>query len=122
MSRPSIRFTEYEAPDGYLPYPATKLVVSQYLERNGETGLWAWIAVGAFYDADENCVWSSEWCAGQLGHPDNSDGDSETGDVEQIESSESESSGEDGYQSDQEQDAHPLPRKIPFQYHHACES
>ncbi|KAI9901936.1 hypothetical protein N3K66_003753 [Trichothecium roseum] len=64
--RPPVRVNELVAE---LPYPATRLVISQYHERDEETGLWAWIAVGNYYDGEGNCVWSRELFAGQLRQP-----------------------------------------------------
>lgn len=53
--------------EGFLPYPATKLVISQYLKAySGRPAYWAWIIVGAFYDKDDNCLWSTEVFAAHL--------------------------------------------------------
>ena len=64
--RPPVQVRELVA---QLPYPATRLVISQYHERDEETGLWAWIAVGNYYDGEGNCLWSRELFPGQLRQP-----------------------------------------------------
>lgn len=50
----------------FLPPPATKLVVTQYLEADPEVPYWAWIIVGAFYDRADNIIWSSRIFVGHL--------------------------------------------------------
>lgn len=50
-----------------LPYPATKLVITQYLKTSADPLFWAIIIVGAFYDADDRILWSSRLFAGHLG-------------------------------------------------------
>ena len=46
--------------DNFLPYPATKLIITQYLKAVPSQPWWAWIVVGAFLDVDDNIIWSTE--------------------------------------------------------------
>ncbi|KAG6001068.1 hypothetical protein E4U21_004711 [Claviceps maximensis] len=43
----------------FFPRPATKLVVTQYLECE-DISRWAWIIVGTFFDSRDRPVWSTE--------------------------------------------------------------
>ncbi|CRK48217.1 hypothetical protein BN1723_007902, partial [Verticillium longisporum] len=43
-----------------LPYPATKLIIGQYLYLSTRPRFWAWLIVGTFYDKDNHKVWSTE--------------------------------------------------------------
>lgn len=59
--RPAVSTRTIEVDQGFLPYPATKLVITQHLEVGHEDPhLWAWIIVGAFYDSNDTVIWSSE--------------------------------------------------------------
>jgi hypothetical protein len=52
---------------GFFPYPATKLVVTQFFHLNrGDPAFWAWIIVGVFYDRDGNPIWSTKVRARQV--------------------------------------------------------
>ncbi|CAH0037902.1 unnamed protein product [Clonostachys solani] len=69
------------AVDGdFLPYPATKLVVTQYLEASSDPPFWALIVVGAFFDQYGNTLWSTELFVAhldiQLESDDSSEGES----------------------------------------------
>lgn len=59
--------TGYDVDESFLPYPATKLIVTQYIKLYaGRPPHWAWIIVGAFYDDDDVCLWSKEVFAAHL--------------------------------------------------------
>ncbi|KAM0194179.1 hypothetical protein ACHAPQ_005863 [Fusarium lateritium] len=63
-----------------LPAPATKLIITQHLKASRDSPYWAWIIVAAFYDCDNNVLWSTEVFAGRL--EVDSDSDSEAVDSE----------------------------------------
>lgn len=71
--------------DVSLPAPATKLIITQHLEASRDSPYWAWIIVGAFYDSDNNIVWSAEIFAGHLDV--DVDSDEESGDGESVSAS-----------------------------------
>lgn len=58
--------TTRQVDEGFLPYQATRLVITQYLEAISDPPIWAWIIVGAFYDRNGECLWSTEVFAGHL--------------------------------------------------------
>ncbi|KAF7561177.1 hypothetical protein G7046_g2990 [Stylonectria norvegica] len=58
--------TTIEVESGVLPAPATKLVITQHLKVSRDPPFWAWIIVGAFYDQQDNIIWSTEVFAGHL--------------------------------------------------------
>lgn len=63
--RPQIKRIDVD--ESFLPYPATKLVITQYLKAySGRPAYWAWIIVGAFYDKHDTCLWSTEVFAAHL--------------------------------------------------------
>ncbi|VUC24442.1 unnamed protein product [Clonostachys rosea] len=70
-----------EVDGDFLPYPATKLVVTQYLEASSDPPFWALIVVGAFFDQHGNTLWSTELFVAhldiQLESDDSSEGESE---------------------------------------------
>ncbi|RMJ18889.1 hypothetical protein CDV36_001499 [Fusarium kuroshium] len=68
-----------------LPAPATKLIITQHLQASRDSPYWAWIIVGAFYDCDNNVVWSTEIFAGHLDVE--VDSDEESGDGESVSAS-----------------------------------
>lgn len=68
--------------DVNLPAPATKLIITQHLQASRDSPYWAWIIVGAFYDSDNNIVWSTEIFAGHLDVE--VDSDEESGDGESV--------------------------------------
>ncbi|KAM0210658.1 hypothetical protein ACHAPA_005141 [Fusarium lateritium] len=59
-----------------LPAPATKLIITQHLKASRDSPYWAWIIVGAFYDCDNNVLWSTEVFAGRLEVDSDSDDES----------------------------------------------
>ncbi|KIL89985.1 hypothetical protein FAVG1_06722 [Fusarium avenaceum] len=63
-----------------LPAPATKLIITQHLKASRDSPYWAWIIVGAFYDCNNNVLWSTEVFTGRL--EVDSDSDEETVDSE----------------------------------------
>ncbi|KAJ4215497.1 hypothetical protein NW759_009918 [Fusarium solani] len=71
--------------DVNLPAPATKLIITQHLQASRDSPYWAWIIVGAFYDSDNNIVWSTEIFAGHLDVE--VDSDEESGDGESVSAS-----------------------------------
>ncbi|PFH63257.1 hypothetical protein XA68_15891 [Ophiocordyceps unilateralis] len=83
----------------FLPYPATKLVVTQYLESNQDPPFWAWIAVGAFLDREDRIIWSTELFVAILDAEFESDDDTEEEFDEgwSISDSSSEEEQEDAY-------------------------
>lgn len=52
--------------EGYLPAPATKLIITQHLKFSQDPPFWAWIIVGAFYDHEDTVLWSTQVFAGHL--------------------------------------------------------
>lgn len=75
--RPTCRTIEVEA--GVLPPPATRLVVTQHLRASQDPPFWAWIIVGAFFDEEDNIIWSTEVFAGHLDIQVESDDESDSG-------------------------------------------
>ncbi|KAI8668742.1 hypothetical protein NCS57_00686500 [Fusarium keratoplasticum] len=71
--------------DVNLPAPATKLIITQHLQASRDSPYWAWIIVGAFYDSENNIVWSTEIFAGHLDVE--VDSDEESGDGESVSTS-----------------------------------
>ncbi|KAF5249617.1 hypothetical protein FANTH_5124 [Fusarium anthophilum] len=65
-----------------LPYPASKLIITQRLEASRESPFWAWIIVGAFYDRQDNVLWSTEIFAGRLDI--DSDSEDESSETESV--------------------------------------
>lgn len=63
---PQARCRTIEVDGDFLPSPATKLVVTQYLEASQEPPFWAWIVVGAFLDCHDQVIWSTELFAAHL--------------------------------------------------------
>ncbi|RDA88613.1 hypothetical protein CP532_5885 [Ophiocordyceps camponoti-leonardi (nom. inval.)] len=57
---PDTQFRTIDVAAGFLPYPATKLIVTQYLESRQDPPCWAWISVGAFLDHEDRIIWSTE--------------------------------------------------------------
>jgi hypothetical protein len=49
-----------EVDEAFLPYPATQLIITQYLKADPSRPFWAWIIVGAFLDEHGNTIWSTE--------------------------------------------------------------
>lgn len=65
---PDVRVRTTTTETDNLPAPATKLVVTQYLKVSQDAEFWAWIIVGAFYDASDTIIWSTElFLAANLG-------------------------------------------------------
>ena len=62
----------------FLPLPAKKLVVTQHIHSVISPPRWAWIVVGAFYDEDDNIIWSTEVFVGHLDVELESDSESES--------------------------------------------
>lgn len=65
-TRPRVRHRTIEVEAGYLPSPAVRLVITQCLAVCRDPPFWAWLIVGAFYDDEDNIVWSTEVFAGHL--------------------------------------------------------
>lgn len=61
-----LRCRTIEVDNGFLPAPATKLIITQHLKTAQDDPFWAWIIVAAFYDSDNNVVWSTELFIGQF--------------------------------------------------------
>lgn len=70
-----------EVDGDFLPHPATKLVITQYLEASSDPPFWALIVVGAFFDQYDNTIWSTELFVAhldiQLESDDSSEGEGE---------------------------------------------
>ncbi|KAK7432298.1 hypothetical protein QQZ08_001244 [Neonectria magnoliae] len=77
-SPPVCRTIEVEA--GAFPPPATKLVITQHLEVSQDPPYWAWIIVGAFFDEEDNALWSTEVFVGHLDIQFESDDESTSSD------------------------------------------
>jgi hypothetical protein len=73
-----LRRRTIQVDSGVLPEPATKLVITQHLRATEDPPFWAWIIVGAFFDEEENIVWSTEIFAGHLDIEQESDEESES--------------------------------------------
>lgn len=67
----------------FLPYPATKLIITQYLKTIPSQAWWAWITVGAFLDKDDNIIWSTELFVAHLDVELESDSEEETSDSDE---------------------------------------
>ncbi|CAM1508979.1 Fc.00g027180.m01.CDS01 [Cosmosporella sp. VM-42] len=87
--RPRLRCQTLEVEEGFLPAPATKLVITQHLRAVRDPPFWAWIIVGAFYDGDNNVLWSTEVFAGHLNIELESDDESTSTEESQAETEES---------------------------------
>lgn len=89
-----------EVDEDSLPYPATKLVITQYLKARSDPPFWAWIIVGAFYDSDDNIIWSTEVFVAHLDIQLESDSEeeSEDGGVSDAEQDDEQSSTSQSYQ------------------------
>ncbi|KAG5916982.1 hypothetical protein E4U42_007422 [Claviceps africana] len=59
MSRVPVLQRRVDVDNSFFPHPATKLVVTQYLEGE-DIARWAWIIVGTFFDSHDQPVWSTE--------------------------------------------------------------
>ena len=57
---PPVYTRTIEVGQDFLPAPATRFVVTQYLETSQDPPYWALIIVGAFFDSEDRIVWSSE--------------------------------------------------------------
>lgn len=57
---PNPQVNTIEVDEAFLPYPATQLIITQYLEADPSRPLWAWIIVGAFLDEHGSIIWSTE--------------------------------------------------------------
>ncbi|KAF4466131.1 hypothetical protein FALBO_7019 [Fusarium albosuccineum] len=91
--------------DVNLPAPATKLIVTQHLKASQDSPYWAWIIVGAFYDRNNNVIWSTEIFAGHLDV--DLDSDEESSDGESVSSSEEVEVGQsDSEETDSESDVY----------------
>lgn len=94
--------------ENFLPYPATKLIITQYLKVCfGRPPYWAWIVVGAFYDKDDNCLWSTEVFAAHL----DVDPDYQTFQPGEVTDEESEEESETESVSEEQVDARPQPQQ-----------
>lgn len=85
---PVVQQSTIEVDEDFFPTPAVKLVVTQYLEIFDDISAWAWIIVGAFYDRDDQKIWSSEIRISQTG--DYSDSDSSSSAAESVGESDNE--------------------------------
>lgn len=56
----------YDLAPGVLPYPATKLAITQHIKSEPDSPDFAWIVVGAFYDCEDNVLWSTEVFVGRV--------------------------------------------------------
>jgi hypothetical protein len=66
MPAPEVDYQAINVGEGVLPHPAVKLIITQYLHTSLDPPLWAWIIVAAFFDAEDNAIWSSEIFAAHL--------------------------------------------------------
>lgn len=81
---PELHQRTIQVEDGYLPAPATKLVITQHLEVSQDPPFWAWIIVGAFYDLEDSIIWSTEVFAGHLDIEFESDDESTDSEESQV--------------------------------------
>ncbi|RBR18826.1 hypothetical protein FVER53590_11612 [Fusarium verticillioides] len=77
-----------------LLYPASKLIITQRFQASRESPFWAWIIVGAFYDRQDNVLWSTEIFAGRLDI--DSDSEDESIDTESLAESYTEETASSG--------------------------
>ena len=63
---PRIHHQSINVDVGFLPAPATKLIITQYLEVNTDVPWWAWIIVAAFFDRNDTIIWSTREFLGHL--------------------------------------------------------
>ncbi|KAG5976141.1 hypothetical protein E4U55_007482 [Claviceps digitariae] len=75
MSRVPVLQRRVDVDNSFFPHPATKLVVTQYLECE-DISRWAWIIVGTFFDSHDQPLWSTELFLARL----DLDSESESGD------------------------------------------
>ncbi|KAG6015095.1 hypothetical protein E4U54_004248 [Claviceps lovelessii] len=90
MSRVPVSQRSVDVDNSFFPRPATKLIITQYLECE-DISCWAWIIVGTFFDSHDRPLWSTEIFLARFDH----DSDSESGYSESE--SESESDSTDAY-------------------------
>lgn len=50
----------YDLAPGVLPHPAIKLAITQHIKSEPDSPDFAWLVVGAFYDSEDNIIWSTE--------------------------------------------------------------
>ncbi|KAH7159637.1 hypothetical protein B0J13DRAFT_519093 [Dactylonectria estremocensis] len=94
MSRadqPVCRSIELEP--GAFPEPATRLVVTQHLRVYRDPFFWAYIIVAAFFDEEDNVLWSTEIFLVQLDHEVELDSDDESTQVDSESDSDDEGTG-----------------------------
>ncbi|KAK9442496.1 hypothetical protein VB005_03559 [Metarhizium brunneum] len=77
---PRVQHRTIEVDEHFLPFPAAKLVVTQYFATCDETFTCAWIIVGAFYDRHGQPIWSTEILISRIDNESDSDGGDSTGD------------------------------------------
>ncbi|ODA77579.1 hypothetical protein RJ55_07208 [Drechmeria coniospora] len=99
---PPVQSRTIEVDVDFLPAPATKLIVTQYLEASQDPPYWACIVVGAFLDCQERVIWSTELFAAQLDIQLESD--------EEETASESDAGEDDDYETSSAQSILPTTR------------
>ncbi|PHH87700.1 hypothetical protein CDD83_8516 [Cordyceps sp. RAO-2017] len=125
LPRTQCRTIEVDA--DFLPSPATKLVVTQYLEVNQDPPLWAWIVVGAFLDQADRVLWSSELFVALLDVEFESDDDedqsqSQPGDEQDVSDSSSAAHSSDlNSRADEPASLSQDPSRQPLQHHFALQ-
>ncbi|UKZ50101.1 hypothetical protein TrVGV298_004357 [Trichoderma virens] len=97
---------------GQLPAPATKLVITQVVQASQDSPFRALITVGAFYNSDDQIIWSTEQFVGYLGV------ESELSEEQASEAEEEEDTGrefeaEPEAETEQEAEATPEPSSSP---------
>lgn len=81
-SRPPVSSHTVDVEEGFLPHPAIKLVITQYLEFGDDPPFWAWIIVGVFYDRHDRVIWSTEVFIAHLDIQLESDGEQSSSGLE----------------------------------------
>lgn len=85
---PPVYTRTIEVGQDFLPAPATRFVVTQYLETSQDPPYWALIIVGAFFDSEDRIVWSSEVFVAhldiQLESDDDDDDDASESSIEEA--------------------------------------
>ncbi|KAH7322702.1 hypothetical protein B0I35DRAFT_407152 [Stachybotrys elegans] len=84
MPTPEVDYQTINVEEGVLPYPATKLIITQYLHTSLDPLFWGWILVAAFFDAEDNIIWSTEVFAAHLDIQFESDEEDEGDEEESV--------------------------------------
>lgn len=77
---PRVQYSTVDVEEDFLPPPAVKLIVTQYLATCDDTSTCALIIVGAFYDRQDRPLWSTEILISHIEDDSGSDSGDSTSD------------------------------------------